>query len=114
MFFYNESMKKGYCKFKEYREDKDLLQKNVAEYLNLPTTTYATYEQGKAEADYETLIKLSKLYKITINQLLGDNTEIMISISKDQYEKLIEATQLLEETVRLLKIETKKDPEHKP
>ena len=77
--------------FKEYREDNNLLQKDIADYLGLPTTTYATYEQGKAEADYHTLIKLSKLYKISINQLLGDRDADFIFIPKSLFDKMQES-----------------------
>lgn len=32
---------------KEIREDKHMTQNEMSEFLNIPVTTYASYEQGK-------------------------------------------------------------------
>jgi len=81
---------------KYFRELKKLSQAKVAEYLNIPQTTYGTYEMGKYEADYSTLLKLSKLYGATINQLLGEIDENIILITRDELETLTKAKEIIE------------------
>lgn len=54
------------------RMDKDLTQKEVSEILGIAQTTYAGYETGKNEPDVNTLIKLAKLYKTSIDILVNE------------------------------------------
>lgn len=113
-------MKKDKTNLRNYRTQKGLLQKDVADYLSIAKTTYAAYEQDAAEMDYHSLLMLSKLYGVTINQILGEDKEEAILISKSQYEKLVQASELLKEIQNGIFIsedktkDTKKDPEHKP
>lgn len=59
-------------------------QEDVADYLDLAKTTYAAYEQGAAQADYETLKRLSRLYGVTINQLLEKDAPSGYLLSDEQ------------------------------
>jgi len=61
-------------RFKDFREDRDLTQKQVAKYIGISLTTYRNYEYGNYEANYFVLLKLSKLYGVSINKLLGEKT----------------------------------------
>ena len=68
---------------KYIRGDTDLLAKNiklfrlyngytqqqVADILNVDRSTYAYYESGKSVPDIETIIKLARLYNISIDFL---------------------------------------------
>ncbi|EEK78227.1 Transcriptional regulator, XRE [Bacillus cereus R309803] len=47
----------------------------MAKQLGIARTTYAMYEQGKREPDYNTLIKLATFFEVSIDYLLG-TTEI--------------------------------------
>ena len=94
--------------FREYRINHKLKQQDVADYLNVPVTTYANYEQGKTETDYATLKALSRLYDVTINQLLGEEDENLIIISKNQYLKLIQKNNEIAEILK--NISPKKEP----
>lgn len=60
---------------RKYRLKNNLLQKDVAKYLNVVLSTYSQYETGKSNPDYETLIKLSRLYKVSIDELVGNKDE---------------------------------------
>lgn len=66
-------MKKN--KFKENlrrtREEKGLLQTEVANSLCINATTYRNYENTDREPDYDTLIKISEILNISIDDLLG-------------------------------------------
>lgn len=85
--------------FSEYRKDKGLRQKDVAKYLNVATATYANWEQGRAEPDLETLKRLSELYQATINQLLGLKDKDLILTSRIQYERIVQARDILDKVV---------------
>ena len=53
------------------RIDKDYTQKFVAEYLNIKQNTYSQYELGILNYPIEALIKLSELYGVSVDYLLG-------------------------------------------
>ena len=56
---------------KALRKGKNLNQTEVAKYLNLSQQAYANYENGTTEPNLKSLIKLSKLYGVTTDYLLG-------------------------------------------
>lgn len=64
-------------KLKETRVEKSITQKAVADYLGIKETSYQYYEYGKREPNYETLAKLSELFNLSTDYLLGitDNPE---------------------------------------
>ena len=51
----------------EMRKSKKLSQKEVAAHLNIPATTYNTYESGRTEPPIEILVRLSHLYGMPID-----------------------------------------------
>ena len=54
---------------RELRKYKKLSQKEVAAYLNIPATTYNTYESGRTEPPIEILVRLSHLYAMSIDMI---------------------------------------------
>lgn len=48
----------------ELRKGRKLSQKEVAAHLNIPATTYNTYESGRTEPPIEILVRLSHLYGV--------------------------------------------------
>lgn len=60
---------------KSVREDRDIRQKEVAQYLRVSQNTYSQYETGAIALTAETLIKLSHFYNVSIDYLL-DQTDI--------------------------------------
>lgn len=73
---YGDTMKKINEIIKDFREDNDLSQNEVAKYLNIPRSTYGHYETGNSKIPIETVIQLSKLYNITPNDLLGFSSDL--------------------------------------
>lgn len=71
-----DTMKKINEIIKDFREDNDLSQNEVAKYLNIPRSTYGHYETGNSKIPIETVIQLSKLYNITPNDLLGFSSDL--------------------------------------
>ena len=53
------------------REDNDLTQAKVAEFLGIDQRVYSTYELGKRKIPIDFLIKLAKLYNTSIDYLVG-------------------------------------------
>ena len=54
----------------ELRKAKRLSQKEVASHLNIPATTYNTYESGRTEPPIEILVRLSHLYEMPIDVIV--------------------------------------------
>ena len=59
-----------YQRIKDLREDNDLKQKDVANYLNCSQVCYSNYELGKRDIPTEVLIKLAKFYNTSIDYIL--------------------------------------------
>ncbi len=60
-----------YCRLKDLREDHDLTQQQLVDYLHMHKTTYTNYEQGKREIPFELVIRLAKLYNVSIDFIAG-------------------------------------------
>lgn len=60
-----------YQNIRNLREDKDLLQKDIAELLGTSQSYYAQYENGKRPLPIEHLITLCKFYKVSSDYILG-------------------------------------------
>ena len=62
-------------RIKDLREDKEILQKDMAKILNTTQTKYSKYELGKINIPIDTLIKLAKFFNTSIDYLLGLTNE---------------------------------------
>ncbi|MCI8640924.1 MAG: helix-turn-helix transcriptional regulator [Clostridia bacterium] len=58
-------------RIRDLREDKDLLQKDIAELLNISQTNYSKYELGKINIPINALKKLALFLDTSIDYLLG-------------------------------------------
>ena len=58
-------------RLKDLREDSDLKQKDIAEYLHIKQNTYSQYENGQRQLPIDVLIKLSQYYKVSTDYILG-------------------------------------------
>lgn len=58
-------------RLKDLREDKDLLQKDIAKILNMSQTGYSKYEVGTNDIPTQILIKLALYYNTSIDYILG-------------------------------------------
>lgn len=59
---------------KELREDRDLRQKEVADYLKIDQRVYSRYETGINAIPIEKLILLCEFYNVSADYLLGLDT----------------------------------------
>ena len=62
-------------RLKEIREDRDLLQKDVAQALKIKQQQYSEYEIGKRMIPINYLSKLSIFYNTSTDYLLGLTNE---------------------------------------
>ena len=60
-------------KLQELRKEKKMTQEELAKFLNLSTTGYCYYEQGKREPSIDILCKLADLYNVSLDYLVGRN-----------------------------------------
>lgn len=60
-----------YQRIRDLREDKDLTQKKIAEYLGMSQTGYSKYETGENDIPTAILIKLADFYGVSVDYLLG-------------------------------------------
>ena len=58
-------------RIRDLREDRDLTQKQVAQYLGMSQTGYSKYETGENDIPTAVLLKLADLYQTTTDYLLG-------------------------------------------
>lgn len=58
-----------YRRLRDLREDFDLTQDMLVEMLGMHKTTYTNYEQGKREIPFELVIRLAKLYNVSIDYI---------------------------------------------
>lgn len=59
-----------YKRIRELREDRDLLQRQLAEYLHCSQVAYSRYELGLRDIPTKVLIDLAKFYNTSIDYLL--------------------------------------------
>lgn len=64
-------------RLKDIREDNDVTQKTLSEYLNIKQNTYSQYETGQRQIPIEILIKLAIYFNTSTDYILGltDNPE---------------------------------------
>ena len=63
---------------RDLREDHDLKQSDIAQYLDIAQTVYSRYERGYQTIPLNKLIKLADYYKVSIDYILErtDNRNI--------------------------------------
>ena len=65
-------------RLKDIREDRDITQRELAEFLHIKQNTYSQYENGIISLTAEVLIKLAEYYNVSIDYLLDrtDNPKV--------------------------------------
>ena len=58
-------------RLKEIREDKDLKQETIAEFLKIHQVVYSRYETGTRLIPIDKLSKLADFYNTSVDYLLG-------------------------------------------
>ena len=65
-----------YKRIRELREDKDLLQKDIALYLNCTQVAYSRYELGLRDIPTDVLMRLADFHNTSTDYILGRTDNI--------------------------------------
>lgn len=65
---------------KEIRVSRKLKVQEVSDYLCCLPSVYSRYENGKREPSIDILLKLSKLYGVSVDYLIGNDEVVDTSI----------------------------------
>ena len=63
-------------RIRDFREDNDLKQVDMAQFLNMKQPQYARYESGKRDFPLDILMKLAKFFDTSTDYLLGLTNEV--------------------------------------
>ena len=58
-------------RLKDLREDSDLTQTTLANYLHIKQNTYSQYENGQRQIPLELLVALAEYYKTSLDYIVG-------------------------------------------
>lgn len=58
-------------RIRDLREDNDLTQKQISDYLMCDQSLYSKYERGEREIPLSLIVKLADYYDTTIDYLVG-------------------------------------------
>ena len=73
-------------KLKRLRENKNLLQKELANIIGISLSSISMYERGERQPDNETLKKFSKFFNVSIDYLLDNEIKDETSIDDEMKE----------------------------
>ena len=77
-------------RFQLYRRKKQLTQKDAADELGVKPYQLANYESNRSEPNIKVLIGMSKLYGVSIEQLLGVTQEAFLESNEDLIKEQLE------------------------
>ncbi|WP_092643375.1 helix-turn-helix domain-containing protein [Acetanaerobacterium elongatum] len=60
-----------HLRIKDIRQDKDLTQKQIADYLICDQSLYSKYERGERELPLYVAVKLAQYYEVSLDYLVG-------------------------------------------
>ena len=78
-------------KIRELRKNRGLTMKQLGDILGLAESTISQYENGKRQPDYETLLRLSEHFGVSVGYILGAEEKKTPLVNGDE-----ELTELLE------------------
>jgi len=69
----NEMLK--YQRIRDLREDRDMTQKDIAQYLNIRQNSYSRYETNERDIPLDVMDKLADFYNTSVDYLMGRTDE---------------------------------------
>ena len=78
-------------RIRELRKSRGLTMKQLGDVLGLTESTISQYENDKRQPDYETLLRLSEYFGVSVGYILGAEEEKTPLVNGDE-----ELTELLE------------------
>ncbi len=80
-----------YQRLRDLRNDSELMQKQIAEYLKIDQRVYSTYETGKRDIPTRFIVKLAKFYDVPADYILG-----LTNITKPYPQATLEWEEIVE------------------
>lgn len=68
-------------RIRDLREDSDLTQREIADYLFCDQSLYSKYERGERDLPLDFAVKLARFYRTSVDYLVG------LTDRKDAYPK---------------------------
>ena len=67
-----------YPRIRNMREDMDLTQKQMGEYLSCSQRVYSNYERGDIDIPTQTLAKIADIFEVSVDYIMErtDNPEV--------------------------------------
>lgn len=90
-------------RLKELRKLNHFTQKEFADKMNIPRTTYAAYEQGKRQPDNELLLRFANTFNVSTDYLLG--------IKKDSKTETVDLKEQIEDKNKIMTYQGRPIPE---
>ena len=75
-------------RFRNYREKKKLTQKEAAELLGITPYQLGNYETNRSEPNIATLKKMSQIYQVSLDRLLGNSVAASFAPGPDDSPKI--------------------------
>jgi transcriptional regulator with XRE-family HTH domain len=85
---------------KKYRQDKKIPAAKMAKMLNVSRVTYWNYESGVTEPDISTLIRISKILDVSIDEIVGNPSSDNLSLTNKELDILEKSAEVIQEIVR--------------
>lgn len=83
-------------KISEYRKQLDLTQKDLGDKLNVSPQAVSKWENGQAEPDASTIKKLCEIFRISTDELLGNDPPVkeaaVAASAQPVVERVVERT----------------------
>lgn len=74
---------------KKCRKNTGLTQAQVSKILNIERSTYTYYETGKTSPSINMLIRLAKLYNVSLADDLLENADLGIDMSEEKFNEFM-------------------------
>lgn len=72
-------------RIRDLREDADMYQRELAQYLGIDQSTYSDYESGRINIPIEMVMKLADFYKVNMDYIV-ERTDIKKPLPSTTYK----------------------------
>lgn len=89
-----------------YRKSQGWNQQFIADQLNIDRSTYSYYESGRTSPSIDSLIRLSKIFNVSIEELLNIRPDESLAVAENPppYEPIPQLELTQQERARILKM----------
>lgn len=81
----------NYNKMRNLRKNNKMLQSDLAEKLNVSTSTIGMWEQGRNKPDDECITEMAKLFKVSTDYLLDNEVSQEFKKQSEENQELLKA-----------------------